>query len=157
MWINKPQNQDGSVLWHEDWRTIEWLNRFTSTCTAQCCLYSTVFCQKILITTLYPSIFSCLPFEDIAGSSAWCLIWLSLIFQKHAPCRGVLCPVLSDGRVFRSAKQTQLYVHVCQIQILIYRIFTWIFNIFAETLGFKLLYNHMLQQSDIILMVIPSK
>lgn len=89
-------------------------------------------------------IFSCLPFEDIAGSSAWCLIWLSLIFQKHAPCRGVLCHVLSDGRVFRSAKQTQLYVHVCQIQILIYRNFIWIFNIFAETLRFKLLYNHML-------------
>lgn len=112
---------------------------------------------KFLITTLYLSIFSCLPFEDIAGSSAWCLIWLSLIFQKHAPCWGVLCHVLSDGRVFRSAKQTQLYVHVCQIQILIYRNFIWIFNIFAETLRFKLLYNHMLQQSDIILMVIPSK
>lgn len=34
--------------------------------------------------------------------------------QKHAPCPGVLCPGVSDGSVFRGAKQTQLYVQALQ-------------------------------------------
>lgn len=54
--------------------------------------------------------------------------------QKHAPCPGVLCPGVSDGGVFRGAKQTQLYVQALQ----------WYKNLFIEILYERLIFMQKL-------------